>query len=325
MTLEGLNYGEIWSNIGMSASEASSATWNLGTNSAFALGPRKTTEKLDRVGRSQELPDANRLLASSPALNSRTPTSPCLCCCFIWTKVYIVQIWKPQCVCVDRGRGPRGERWNGVDTQRSWHVLYSCKDMSWVMFIWICWSKAEVRKGGREKWKLSGKMKDLEKKYSTREWDKGTKLCDTFRWTFNGNYTDSESREYITTGVSLCSWEVGTRVRWVCDKELNKYLPVVSEAKLWHINNSLEPAVHLRIIGLKGSPLVIPRAMQSVEWFILGGRTFKLPPFQNIFNFCLKITGRFRYRSLSFCWNNPNILYNCIKLRLRDPVCDDSC
>jgi hypothetical protein len=31
----------------------------LGTNSAFALEPRKTTENLDRVGRSQDLPDAN--------------------------------------------------------------------------------------------------------------------------------------------------------------------------------------------------------------------------------------------------------------------------
>jgi hypothetical protein len=31
----------------------------LGTNSAFALGPSKTTENLDRVGRSQDLPDAN--------------------------------------------------------------------------------------------------------------------------------------------------------------------------------------------------------------------------------------------------------------------------
>jgi hypothetical protein len=31
----------------------------FGTNSAFALGPRKTTENLDRVGRSQDLPDAN--------------------------------------------------------------------------------------------------------------------------------------------------------------------------------------------------------------------------------------------------------------------------
>jgi hypothetical protein len=27
----------------------SRATWNLDTNSAFALGPRKTTENLDRV------------------------------------------------------------------------------------------------------------------------------------------------------------------------------------------------------------------------------------------------------------------------------------
>jgi hypothetical protein len=45
--------------IGRAAWEACSATWNLGTNSAFALGPRKTTENLDRIGRSQDLPDAN--------------------------------------------------------------------------------------------------------------------------------------------------------------------------------------------------------------------------------------------------------------------------
>jgi hypothetical protein len=39
--------------------EACSATWNLGNDSAFALGPRKTTENFDRVGRSQNFPDAN--------------------------------------------------------------------------------------------------------------------------------------------------------------------------------------------------------------------------------------------------------------------------
>jgi hypothetical protein len=31
----------------------------LGTNSAFAPGSKKTTENLDRIGRSQDLPDAN--------------------------------------------------------------------------------------------------------------------------------------------------------------------------------------------------------------------------------------------------------------------------
>jgi hypothetical protein len=56
------------------AYEACSATWNLGTNSAFALGPRKITENLDRVGRSQDVRDANWLLASSPALNTRALT-----------------------------------------------------------------------------------------------------------------------------------------------------------------------------------------------------------------------------------------------------------
>jgi hypothetical protein len=35
---------------GRAACEASSATWNLGTNTLFALGPRKTTENLNRVG-----------------------------------------------------------------------------------------------------------------------------------------------------------------------------------------------------------------------------------------------------------------------------------
>jgi hypothetical protein len=45
--------------MGRAACEAYRATWNLGTNSAFALGPRKTTENLDGVGRSRDLPDAN--------------------------------------------------------------------------------------------------------------------------------------------------------------------------------------------------------------------------------------------------------------------------
>jgi hypothetical protein len=52
--------GEIFNvTILRAACEACSATWNLGTNSTFALEPRKTTENLDRVGRSQDLPDAN--------------------------------------------------------------------------------------------------------------------------------------------------------------------------------------------------------------------------------------------------------------------------
>jgi hypothetical protein len=52
----------------------------LGTNTAFALGSRQTTENLDRVGRSQDLPDANRLLANSPAFKYANPNvSPYLC------------------------------------------------------------------------------------------------------------------------------------------------------------------------------------------------------------------------------------------------------
>jgi hypothetical protein len=42
----------------------------LGTNSTFPLGLKKTTENFDRFGRSQDLPDANGLLASNLALNT---------------------------------------------------------------------------------------------------------------------------------------------------------------------------------------------------------------------------------------------------------------
>jgi hypothetical protein len=62
----------------------------LGTNSAFARGSRKTTENLDRVGRSQDLPDANRLLANSPALNTRTLTLVPICAVALFERtVYI--------------------------------------------------------------------------------------------------------------------------------------------------------------------------------------------------------------------------------------------
>jgi hypothetical protein len=51
----------------------------FGTNSEFALGPRKTTENLDQVGRSQDLLDANWLLASSLALNPQALTLVPIC------------------------------------------------------------------------------------------------------------------------------------------------------------------------------------------------------------------------------------------------------
>jgi hypothetical protein len=60
-------------NIGRATWEAYSAMWNLGTNPAFALGPWKTTENLDRVGQSQDLPNAYWLLASSPAFKYTIP------------------------------------------------------------------------------------------------------------------------------------------------------------------------------------------------------------------------------------------------------------
>jgi hypothetical protein len=57
--------------------------WNLGTNSTFALGPRKTTVKPDPGGRSQDLPDTYRLAASRPECKHGSPDcSPYLRCCF---------------------------------------------------------------------------------------------------------------------------------------------------------------------------------------------------------------------------------------------------
>jgi hypothetical protein len=61
----------------------------LGTNSAFGLGPRKTTENLHRIGRSHDLPDAKLLLASSPALNTRTLTSLHVCAVSLFDKIYL--------------------------------------------------------------------------------------------------------------------------------------------------------------------------------------------------------------------------------------------
>jgi hypothetical protein len=49
---EGYIRARFWKvSIWRAAWEACSATWNLGNNSAFALGPRETTENLDRFGK----------------------------------------------------------------------------------------------------------------------------------------------------------------------------------------------------------------------------------------------------------------------------------
>jgi hypothetical protein len=61
--------------------EAWSATWNLGKNSAFALGPRKTLIELATGHRTFRM--QNWLLASSPALNQRAlPLSLSMLLCF---------------------------------------------------------------------------------------------------------------------------------------------------------------------------------------------------------------------------------------------------
>jgi hypothetical protein len=71
------------------------STWNLGTNSAFTLGPKKTKENLDRVGRSQNLPDANLLLASSSALNTRALALVPICAGFFLSFFFLFFFFFP--------------------------------------------------------------------------------------------------------------------------------------------------------------------------------------------------------------------------------------
>lgn len=64
----------------------------LGINSAFALGPRKSSENFDRGSRSQDLPDAYRVLASSPAFKHMNHKGIfCLCGFFIYNNLWICQ------------------------------------------------------------------------------------------------------------------------------------------------------------------------------------------------------------------------------------------
>jgi hypothetical protein len=87
-------------------------TLNLGTNSASALGPRKTTENFYRVGHSHDLPDANWLLASSPVLNTRALTLVPFCvAALLWKtfrslfyrNVYVHIIWISNIPCTTLG------------------------------------------------------------------------------------------------------------------------------------------------------------------------------------------------------------------------------
>jgi hypothetical protein len=72
-------------NIKRAAWKECCATWNLVANLEPSLWLRKTTENLDPVGRSQDLPDTYLLPAISPAFKHPSPDcSPYLCCCFIW-------------------------------------------------------------------------------------------------------------------------------------------------------------------------------------------------------------------------------------------------
>jgi hypothetical protein len=114
MALEELHFSEIWPNIWRAA-------WNLGTNTAFALRPRKTTESLDRVGWSQELPDGNWILASSPALTTRALTLVP-----IWKQVNVNATLRPK---ISRTVCLRVKPSSGAQAQ----IRITLRD------LWVCW------------------------------------------------------------------------------------------------------------------------------------------------------------------------------------------
>jgi len=66
-----IRYGNVAVNVGVGC--ISSRTRIFGDNSAFTPESRKTTENLGRFGRLQDLPDAYRLLASSPKFKCTDP------------------------------------------------------------------------------------------------------------------------------------------------------------------------------------------------------------------------------------------------------------
>jgi hypothetical protein len=89
LVLEGLILGKNFDvTIGRAACEAWSVTWNLGTNSAFALDSRKIMENFDQVGWLQDLLDTKWLLASSQALNMGTLTLA-----FSWMLLYLKRVY----------------------------------------------------------------------------------------------------------------------------------------------------------------------------------------------------------------------------------------
>jgi hypothetical protein len=120
---EGYVRAKCWKvNIWRAAWEACSATWNLATNSAFALRPRNT-ENLDRDGRSQDLPGANSLLASSPASNTRALTL--IPVCDLWMNGWYVLI-SPKMVSDvwgDAPVSPPPSPWWEYHVVHLWHEL----------------------------------------------------------------------------------------------------------------------------------------------------------------------------------------------------------
>jgi hypothetical protein len=90
-------------NIGKSAWDICSATWNLSTNSTLAPRPMKILEKLGYIARSQVLQGAYWLLACRPAFKYRNPNgSPYVCSCgtskisrcVLHWLVYCLFLWK---------------------------------------------------------------------------------------------------------------------------------------------------------------------------------------------------------------------------------------
>lgn len=115
-------------NFGSAAGEVCKETWNLGTNSTFALGLPKTKENLDQTGQSQDLPDEDWLLDSSEAFRCVRPTSSL----FMYGKYVDVDCWQAR---------SQEEELLGVEEtfcSHHWKIVWEtaqCKHIHWAINI----------------------------------------------------------------------------------------------------------------------------------------------------------------------------------------------
>jgi hypothetical protein len=129
--------------------EACSAVWTFGTSSALALEPRKTSENLDRIGWFQDLPDANWLLAISPALNTRVLTLVPICPSNQYHIASLLQ---------SRGRSYFITDSQSVSQSVSQYILVSGAHDQILLSPLFCWKIALLFNSGRPLWREDGSV-----------------------------------------------------------------------------------------------------------------------------------------------------------------------